>query len=149
MVTFNFELVKGHGVASGLASDPRFFTGTIALQLPFFQALGLNIDHFHQATLNAQFNCQEIILKHVDYRFKKIKWHQDIPAEDFCLSHCRVLHAKQSYPGIIYQPVIKTKTEHFHPKNQLEILAPFIANIKYGDALSLAVTDKTLTMING
>ena len=148
MASFDFVLVKGHQVASGLANDPRFFTGTIATQLPFFQALGLNLDNYHRATLNAQFDCKEVVLNHIDYHFEQVKWHPDMPAEDFRFCRCHVLSADRLYPGIIYHPLVNTKTEHFQPKNHLEILAPFITNINYGDVLSLKAPNATLTLIN-
>ncbi|WP_077285946.1 hypothetical protein [Cognaticolwellia aestuarii] len=147
MASFDFELVKGHQVASGLANDDRFVIGTIALQLPLFNRLGLNLDNYHRATLNAQFNCEEVILNHVDYHFTQVKWHRDLPAEDFRFCRCQVLHADQAYSSIIYQPMAETKTEHFQPKNQLEILAPFIDNIHYGDICRLVVADTALTFV--
>jgi len=147
MAIFKFTVVKGHQVASGQAKDARFPQGTIAAQLAFFQALGLDLTSFHQATLNAQFNCRSIILNHYDHQFKQVKWHTQMPAEDFKFCRCHILANRQSYPGFIYQPQVATKTEHFQPSNQLELLAPYIAHIKYGDTLALVITSSAISMV--
>ena len=59
MVILPFTVVKGHQVASGIANDPRFSEGTIAAQLPYFKALGLNLEGFYRATLNAKFTVMQ------------------------------------------------------------------------------------------
>lgn len=146
MATFPFTVVKGHQVASGNAHDPRFPQGTITAQLPFFKALGLDLSSFHPATLNAQFNCNAIVLKLYDYQFKQVKWHRQMPAEDFRFCRCQVLANGQSYHALIYQPRVVTKTEHFQAKNQLELLAPFIADVKYGDCLALKIPSTAIAM---
>ena len=46
------KIVKGHGVASGRARDPRFPEGTLALQWPIFEINGLNLDGYYRATIN-------------------------------------------------------------------------------------------------
>tara|TARA_R110000737_G_scaffold56052_4_gene80027 strand:- start:7818 stop:8267 length:450 start_codon:yes stop_codon:yes gene_type:complete len=147
MAIFQFTLVKGHQVASGIANDPRFVKGTIAAQLPLFQTLGLDIESFHRATLNAKFDCNSIILNHYDYYFKQVKWHKQMPAEDFKFCRCHILANEKCYPAIIYQPQAVTKTEHFHAINQLELIAPFIANISYGDSLMLDMPNTSITLV--
>ena len=146
MAIYQFTLVKGHQVASGKAKDPRFLQGTIAAQLPFFQALGLNLKDFYCGTLNAQFNCSSIVLKHFDYHFKQVKWHTKMPAEDFKFCRCNILVKEQSFAALIYQPQEQTKIEHFQPKNQLELLAPFIEHINYGDTLALDIPEQSINI---
>ena len=48
----NGTVVRGHGVASGCAGDPRFPAGTLGLQLPIFASLGLQLDGFYHGTIN-------------------------------------------------------------------------------------------------
>lgn len=146
MAILHFTLVKGHQVASGRANDPRFPQGTIAAQMPFFLEFGLNLNHYHRATLNAEFNCNAITLNHFDYQFRQVKWHKEMPAEDFRFYRCKIVVNEQTYPALIYQPQLATKTEHFQAKNQLELLAPFIANIKYGDILALDIDSAAITL---
>ena len=133
MAKHPFTLVKGHQVASGLAKDPRFPHGTITAQAPYFKKLGLNLTEFYPATLNAKFNCLAIELINADFYAKNVKWHSLLPAEDFKFYHCNIFTSGTCYPSLIYQPQTETKTEHFQPANQIEILAPYIKNIAYGD----------------
>ena len=46
------KVVPGYGVASGKSEDGRFPDGTLNLQIPFFNKLGLNLSHFYRGTLN-------------------------------------------------------------------------------------------------
>ena len=147
MEIFQFTLVKGHQIASGVANDPRFPIGTIAAQKPYFKALGLNLDGFHQATLNAKFTCSTIIINHYDYSFEKVKWHDKMMAEDFKFVQCQIIVHQQCYPAFIYQPQLASKTEHFHDSNQLEIIAPYIRDLTYGEKLALEIPINTLTLI--
>jgi hypothetical protein len=45
-------LRPGHQVASGLAVNNPYPAGTIAMQTPFFKALGLDLSGFYVGTLN-------------------------------------------------------------------------------------------------
>lgn len=147
MAIFQFTVVKGHQIASGLANDLRFVAGSINAQLPYFKMLGLNIENFHTATLNAEFDCNTIELNDYDYYFKEIKWHAQMPAEDFKFRRCQVIHQEKSYSAVIYQPQLSTKTEHFKAKNVLEIMAPFIEHISYGDQLTLDIPADAITLV--
>ncbi len=144
MGKYQVTLVKGYQVASGLANNPLFPNGTINAQRPYFEALGLSLAGIFPATLNVQFNCQKIELSHADFHFQNVKWHSLVPAEDFKFFTCQLLHENTVYRALIYQPQTSTKTAHFQPKNQLEILAPFIKNISYGDTLHVKNSHITL-----
>lgn len=139
-------MVKGHQVASGKADDPRFPVGTIREQAPYFKSLGLNISEFYPGTLNAKFTGSSITLNHHDYFFSGVHWHKEMPAEDFKFCRCTILRGNEKYSALIYQPLLKTKTEHLQPLNQLEILAPYINNIKYGDILTLKIAEHSLSL---
>jgi|TARA_R110001599_G_scaffold19702_2_gene75237 hypothetical protein len=146
MELLNFTVVKGHQVASGSANDSRFPFGTINAQVSHFKALGLDISEFYPATINAEFNSRSITLNHHDYFFKQVKWHDDIPAEDFKFCRCILLKEYTEISALIYQPQFDTKTEHQQPLNQLEILAPYIEDIHYGDLLTLKINKHVITL---
>ena len=148
MAIYKFTVVKGHQVASGRANDPRFPLGTVGAQLPFFQALGLDLNGYYLATINAQFNCHAIVLNFYDHYFKQVKWHENMPAENFKFCRCHILVNSTSYPALIYQPQLDTKIEHFQPINQLELLAPFIDNLDYGDLISLDISNAKVTLFD-
>tara|TARA_R110002049_G_scaffold47591_1_gene136768 strand:+ start:251 stop:691 length:441 start_codon:yes stop_codon:yes gene_type:complete len=136
---FNFIVVKGHQVASGKAADARFPVGTIKAQADRFKSLGLSIEECYPATINAKFTGKRISLNQHDYLFQQVKWHNDMPAENFKFLRCFILKGSNEIPAFIYQPQSETKTEHFHPANQLELLAPYIEDIHYGKLLTLKV----------
>ncbi|MFT6920947.1 MAG: hypothetical protein ACJA2G_003603 [Cognaticolwellia sp.] len=148
MAIFKFTVVKGHQVASGRANDPRFPSGTISAQLPFFQALGLDLNGYYLATINAQFNCHAIVLNLYDHYFKQVKWHENMSAENFKFCRCYILANSTSYPTLIYQPQLDTKIEHLQPINQLELLAPFIEHLHYGDVISLVIANAKVTLFD-
>jgi hypothetical protein len=144
MTKLQFTLVKGYQVASGLANDPRFPNGTITEQIPYFKTLGLNLTGYFPATLNAKFNCRQVALNHPDYYFKNVKWHAHLPAENFKFFNCQLFAKNTAYNGLIYQPQPATKTEHFQPENQIEILAPYIEETHYGDILTIKSSNISL-----
>ena len=45
-------VVQGHGIASGKNYDARFPQGTLAMQIPIFEKLGLNFSDFYKGTIN-------------------------------------------------------------------------------------------------
>ena len=82
-------LLEGHGVASGQALDPvhlkrsPYPKGTIAMQLPVFAALGLDLSPFWPGTLNLSFSPVELQLRNPDYFFQDLKWTHLHPPETF------------------------------------------------------------------
>ena len=126
----------------------QMIPGFLSAQLPIFKALGLELSGYYLATINAQFNCHAIALNCYDHYFKQVKWHINMPAENFMFCRCRILTNSRSYSALIYQPQVSTKIEHFQPLNQLELLAPFIANLRYGDVISLEVPNVTVTLFD-
>ncbi len=135
MGKYQVSLVKGYQVASGLTKNSLFPNGTVNAQIPYFEALGLSLTGFFPATLNIHFDCQKISLSQPTFYFQKVKWHSSVPAEDFKFFTCQLFYKNIAYQALIYQPQIATKVAHFHPHNQLEVLAPYIKNVNYGDTL--------------
>lgn len=52
LTTLTGIVKPGHQVASGNAQDSPYEQGTLAMQLPFFRDLGLDLSGFFLATLN-------------------------------------------------------------------------------------------------
>lgn len=125
----------GYGVASGQGGDPRFPQGTINMQKPFFQKLGLDLNSYFPGTLNISIHPYQYIIKNSKYTFKNVKWSPTEPAEDFSFFDCRILFSSENLVmhGLIYYPHPETKPEHFQAADILEIIAPKIASLQYGD----------------
>ena len=71
-------VIPGHGVASGHASDSPYPAGTIALQRPFFQQLGLDLSDCFDGTLNVSVAPMELVLRDPDHTFVDV----DCPCSD-------------------------------------------------------------------
>ncbi len=139
----------GHGVASGRAVASPYPAGTIALQLPFFQHLGLDLSAFFPGTLNISIAPHTFELVRPDYCFRQVAWTDRHPPEDFSFVHCRVVYAEITYDSLIYYPHPETKRVHFQPASLLEVLAPRIAGIGNGDRLQLQVRATALAIQSG
>lgn len=131
------RVVKGHGVASGRAGDGRFPGGTIAMQTPFFQALGLDLSPFHPGTLNVDCAPWRYVPGPDALLFERVKWHPDMPAETFSFSRIRLVHRGVCHPALVYQPHPETKAEHFQPGCVAEVIAPKIEGLAYGDVVAI------------
>lgn len=136
-IQLNAILQQGHQVASGLSKHSPYPAGTIAIQQPFFAALGLDLSEYYPATLNLNIHPNEFTLQQADYHFKQVHWAEGFEAEDFSFVKCSVGFAQQHYKALIYYPHPETKRRHFQPNTMLEILAPYIANMHYGARLTL------------
>lgn len=130
---------RGHRVASGIAEDSPYPRGTIEMQMPVFKSLGLDLNPFYKGTLNISISPQEFIVKNPEYTFKNVKWHPEYPAEDFSFSCCRAFHNSIRYDGLIYYPHPETKISHFHDFSTLEVIAPCIPEISYGNRVYLEI----------
>lgn len=143
-------IVQGHRVASGLNGNPLFPGGTMRMQLPFFQELGLDLSRFHLGTLNVSIAplCYRVVkAKHA---FRDLKWHPTEPAEDFSLFDV-VMH-RDGAPhvrGFIYHPHPETKPKHFQKTDVLELLLPWVEGIAYGTKIALEVPPDQMAFHTG
>ncbi len=128
----NGIIQRGHNVASGVASDSPYPGGTIKMQIPFFQALGLDLTPFFQGTLNVSISPNTFALIKPEFTFRQVEWTDKHPPEDFSFSRCRMLFQAARYDCFIYYPHPETKKTHFQNPSILEIIAPPIAGIVYG-----------------
>ena len=149
MLKIKGRVIKGHQVASGKATNSPFSAGTVALQKPCFKALGLDLSKMFNGTINLALEqpnqvsdeTSSVQLGKADYRFKDVKWTTDWPAEDFDFYACQLVYHGKGYSAFIYQPRAETKVGHFQPSNVLELIAPFIEGLKYGDELELLINN--------
>ncbi|MGB3693834.1 MAG: hypothetical protein WA865_15425 [Spirulinaceae cyanobacterium] len=144
MINVTGIVKQGHQVASGIASDSPYDQGTIKIQLPFFQKLGLDLSPYYLGTLNISIAPHSFAIKQPQYTFKKVKWHPDYPPEDFSFSPCQVIVENINYSGFIYYPHPETKIGHFQDDSILEAIALPIPNLNYGDSLQLVVDKREI-----
>ncbi|ANV87943.1 hypothetical protein [Picosynechococcus sp. PCC 7117] len=132
-------LTRGHQVASGQAKNSPYEAGTIALQTPHFRNLGLDLSGYFPGTLNISIAPKTFTLIQPRYTFTNLQWHPDFSPETFSFSPCYIEHRQQRYDGLIYYPHPETKLGHFQAPATLEVLAPLIPDLTYGDRLQLSL----------
>ncbi|MEO1673010.1 MAG: hypothetical protein AAFR77_19910 [Cyanobacteria bacterium J06631_2] len=137
----------GHRVASGQAKDSPYERGTLEMQLPYFRDLGLDLSGFYLGTLNVLIAPHTFSLTEPQYSFEQVKWHDDYPAETFSFSRCAVNYQNIDYSGLVYYPHPETKIGHFQDPAIIEIIAPKILNLDYGDRLILKLNPQEIKLI--
>lgn len=125
-------VIRGHGVASGQSNASPYPAGTIAMQQPYFAALGLDLTGLHLATINFDIQPAQWRLLQADYYFRAVRWTELHPPEDFSFIRCQLLWQNQAYAGYIYYPHPATKIQHFQSPSMMELLLPWISTISYG-----------------
>lgn len=138
------RVVQGHRVASGLNQNPRFPGGTLQMQQPHFEKLGLDLSVFYIGTINvriAPFVYQVIQPK---LTFRKVQWHPTEPDEDFSFFDVTVIRGDATEQGLIYYPHPETKPEHFQPADALELLMPFMPGLAYGDRIDILTNERQM-----
>ena len=149
-------LLAGHGVASGQALDraePRlspYPKGTIAMQTPFFAALGLDLSPYWPGTLNLSFSPAELQLTNPDYSFPDLEWTNLHPPETFSFWKVRLRSVELldfDVPGLVYRPHPETKIRHWQNTSVLEILAPYLDGVCLGQRLELGVNPDAIKVL--
>ncbi|MEM1270947.1 MAG: hypothetical protein AAF752_08790 [Bacteroidota bacterium] len=131
-------VVPGYGVASGQADDARFPQGTIRMQIPLFQEFGLDLSRFYPGTLNCSVAPYQYEIVEPKVTFRGVKWHPELPAEDFSFFDCRLyLAGGVLLEALVYRPHPDTKPDHVQPSDVLELLAPYTAGLLPGTAFEL------------
>lgn len=141
------RVVEGHGVASGLAGDPRFPEGTIRLQLPQFAARGVDLSRFHPGTVNVSIAPRRWELVAPDHTLRDVRWHDEAPPEDFSFVRIRFVGPDGTpHPAMVYLPHPDTKPDHAQPDDVVEVLAPHVPGLSVGDDVVLVVDPEAITI---
>ena len=135
---------RGHGVASGSAVDSPYPRGTIEMQTPFFEALGLDLSGFHPATLNISIAPRTFRMAAPAFTFRQVGWTPLIPPEDFDFSRCRLVFNRRRFDALVYFPHPETKIQHFQPASTIEVLAPFVSGIQPGMNVRLELNGREI-----
>lgn len=138
--TFPARIVQGHRVASGQNGNPLFPGGTLKMQRPFFQTLGLDLSPYHCGTLNVSIAPLRYRVLAPRLTLRGVSWHLTEPAEDFSFFDVRLLRdGALTAEGLIYYPHPDTKPTHFQKLDVLELLLPFVNGLSYGAEIRLEV----------
>ena len=137
MNNFAVGVVKeGHGVASGKNFDARFPDGTIAMQMPYFKRLGIDLKSYFKGTINISFPNHAFKLCKPEICCKGIKWCSDLPAENFSFFSCWIqFENNPKIASFVYWPHPSTKPDFYQDPTVLEFLAPRVSGLSYGQKI--------------
>ena len=145
-MTVSGTIQPGHQVASGMAQDSPYASGTIEMQLPHFQKLGLDLSPYFLGTLNISIAPHKFKVKNPKYTFPLVKWHPDYPAETFSFSPCQIIFEEIEYQALIYYPHPETKIGHFQADSIIEVIALPISKIQYGNTVQLKINSSEIAI---
>jgi hypothetical protein len=134
-------VMPGHGVASGRAANSPYPQGSIAMQMPFFKELGLDLGHCWPGTLNVSIAPQTWQLLRADHCFERLQWTHLHPPETFSFVAVQLTWRSQHTGAWLYRPHPETKAAHHQAPSVMEIIAPRMEGLAYGDAVGLAFAD--------
>ena len=147
LILLNGIVKPGHRVASGQAENSPYERGTLEMQLPYFRDLGLDLSNYYLGTLNVSIAPYTFEMRSPQYTFPQVKWHPDYPAETFSFSPCCLIVKNIEYEGFVYYPHPETKIGHFQDPSIIEVIAPKIDNLNYGDRLTLKLRPTEIKLI--
>lgn len=139
----------GYGVASGTTDSSPYPKGTIEMQIPFFQALGLDLTPYFPGTLNINISPKRFEIRSAPYTFRKVHWAEGFAPEDFSFVPCQVIYQNQSFDSLIYYPHPETKIGHFQNSSVIEVIAPQILDLSYGDRVILGIDPEQIRIFGG
>jgi hypothetical protein len=128
-------LVEGYHVASGPSRDYPY--GALDRQRPIFADRGLDLSGYFGGTLNIDIRPHKFEMVKPEFTFRQVNWTDLHPPEDFSFSRCSVLFGGAEYAGWVYYPHPETKIRNFQDSSLLEVIAPPISEIRYGDELQV------------
>lgn len=132
------ELVRGHQIASGANPNSPYPAGSVALQIPFFKQLGLDLSEYVAATLNVSVAPKTLVWNTPCFKFEQVAWIAGFNPETFWFAPCNVCYEGGTYEAWVYYPHPETKTRHFHNESLVELICKqHIPAIQYGDRIEL------------
>lgn len=131
VTTTSGTVVSGHRVASGQTDSNPYPSGTIEMQTPHFQALGIDLSAFYPGTLNVSIAPQQFTLR-PQQTLPLVKWSPHHDPESFSFVPAELQWQQHTHRGLIYYPHPETKINHFQDPSVLELLLPKIEGISYG-----------------
>lgn len=130
-VVLRGQVVPGHGVAGGSSRASPYPAGTIAMQIPFFAALGLDLSPFHPGTLNVSTRPYFIRIVNPAFHFADVRWTELHGPESFDFIHVGLRLGRRKVEAWGYRPTAETKAGHPQPSEVLEVIAPFLPDIRH------------------
>ena len=137
----NGVIIKGHGVASGRATECPFPGGSIRMQQPFFMTQGIDLSPYYAGTLNVDiaplvpFVSWAPTSSNVVFD-SRVRWMENLE-ERFVLTSIAIEVKAMRYTGLWYYPHPDTKIDHFQPASVIELLLPWIDGLAIDDTIQI------------
>ncbi len=142
-----FRVARGRGAASG-AREYADLGGSLRAQWPRFEERGLDLSAFHGATINADIRPAAADIHAPLITLRDIAWHPTLPPEDFSFAGAAIEYQGERYPAMVYYPRPETKGAYadMPPDYLVELLAPLIPGLAYGDEGQLWTDPRQVTI---
>ncbi len=140
--TIRGVLVEGYRVASGPSKYYPY--GALDRQRPIFKERGLDLSGTFNGTLNIDIRPFEFKMLKPEFTFHNVEWTDLHPPEHFSFCRCRVMVHDVAYDGWVYYPHPETKKRNFQNPSLVEVIAPPIPGIQYGDALEVELNPERI-----
>lgn len=137
-------VIQGHRVASGLAEDNPFADATLSMQKRYFLEAGIDLNQYFLGTVNISIAPLTFEIVQPKVTVADLKWSPDHEPETFHFADCWLSWQDKQYEGLIYYPDPSTKIGHFKDPSVLEVLAPKLEGLKYGQSIEIAVDDTSI-----
>ncbi|MCU0551520.1 MAG: CTP-dependent riboflavin kinase [Leptolyngbya sp. Prado105] len=138
----------GYGVASGRTNNSPYPKGTIEMQTPFFLERGLDLTPFFPGTLNINISPKQFQILSALCTFRNVDWAEGFEPEDFSFVPCQIIYQHQTFESLVYYPHPETKIGHFQNPSIVEVIAPKISDLKYGDRVILKINPQQIKIFN-
>ncbi len=139
-------VMPGHGVASGRADNSPYPQSSLAMQMPFFKAMGLDLSGCWPGTLNVSIAPRTWALERANYCFERLMWTHLHPPETFSFVHLQLTWQKQTVPAWLCYPHPETKAAHYQAATVMEVLAPRLEGLKYGETVRIALPTSAILL---
>lgn len=147
MIRVEGTIVRGHGVAGGGSPSSPHPAGTITLQAPYFRARGLDLSGFHPATLNISTSPLAVRIVNPAHHFADVAWTPLHGPESFDFIPVTLLVGPRRVEAWGYRPTPETKAGHPQPETVLEVIAPFLPEVREVEGILLELDPKQVRVV--
>lgn len=134
---------SGHRIASGQSTTGhQGLNNTIGLQRPFFEKVVPTFSSVWNGTINVDIAPRNFKILKRDHEVT-CEWHPGI-LETFWLVEVEIVLEGKTYKGFIYYPTPSTTKSH--KDDMIEILAPKIEGLSYGQEIEIHVPEGKIAL---
>lgn len=144
IVTQGYRIASGLNTVGVMGPYGEMLKDSFVRQRPFFEAEIPELTAVWTGTINLTIAPRHCVMKKWDYEIT-CQWHPGVIETFGIVQDVTVYHNGRAYaPGFIYYPL---PSEIHIPRNEIiEILAPKIEGLTYGDEIAIEVSDEKVAI---